>query len=447
MAVIVSKFSRSRVANLALGLLYAFVYEYVYANYIMVVFDYGDSTRSHVVNDNIIWYYVLAALPFVFFKGVKTIGAAMSLFLYVLAYIPMMNMLYVGNYAESIRIPYAVALFVAMSAFFLSDNIYAFRRLLTQKRKLIPFKTLEIITAIMFVYLVIVQRSNIHMVNFIEDSAEMYDLRAANNMGGNYIMAWLRSAFIPLLFVCYLHKKDFVKYAISFGAYIVLFMIDMQKITFIYPFALTGLYFLATFREVSFKKYFHIVFMAIMIIVALVLMGNLDNPVLYVIATIFIFRTMCIEGLEMNTYLQFFEIGNHPYTYYNHIGIINAITHANPYPESIGIAVTGGGANANGVFWLMDGVAAAGSIGVIIISIIFIVVKSTLNSMDRKCSVALCVCIMLNGIQAMVNVSLFTALNSCGFIMIYLIFMFFDLSILKDKSTYKVKRKLNLQNA
>lgn len=446
MAGIVSRFSRSRVANLALGVLYAFVYEYVYANYIMVVFDYGDSTRQHVVTDSIIWYYILSALPFIFYKGIKTIGAAMSLFLYVLAYIPMMNMLYVGNYVESIRIPYSIALFVSMSAFFLTDNIYAFKRFLTQKRKLIPFRTLEILTAIMFIYLVIVQRSNIHMVNFLEDSTKMYDLRAANSMGGNYIMAWLRSAFIPLLLVCYLHKKDFVKYAISFGAYIVLFMIDMQKITFIYPFVLTGLYFLATFKESSFKKYFHIFFIAIMIIVALVLMGQLDNPVLYVIATIFIFRTMCIEGLELNTYLQFFEIGNHPYTYYNHIGVINAITHANPYPESIGIAVTGGGANANGVFWLMDGVAAAGSIGVIIISIIFIVVKATLNSMDRKCSVALCVCIMLNSIQAMVNVSLFTALNSCGFIMIYLFFMFFDLSILKDKSLYKRKSGIEIQN-
>ena len=88
----------------------------------------------------------------------------------------------------------------------------------------------------------------------------------------------------------------------------------------------------------------------------------------------------------------------------------------------------------------MDGVAAAGVVGVIIISIIFIFVKAILNSLDRKCSVALCVCIMLNGIISMVNVSLFTALNSCGFIMIYLIFMFFDLSCLKEQSMYKIKK-------
>ena len=145
----------------------------------------------------------------------------------------------------------------------------------------------------------------------------------------------------------------------------------------------------------------------------------------------------------MNTYLQFFELGHHPYTYYNHIGIINAITHANPYPQSIGLAVTQGGGNANGVFWLMDGVAAAGVAGVIIISIIFVFVKAFLNSLDRKCSVALCVCIMLNGIISMVNVSLFTALNSCGFIMIYLVFMFFDLSCLKGQSKYKLPERIN----
>lgn len=433
-------FLRSRIFNLVLGILYAFVYEYVYANYIMVVFDQG-GIRQHVVTNDIFWYYVLSALPFMFFIGIKTIGAAMSLFLYVLAYIPMMNMLFTGNFAESIRILYAIALFLSMSAFFMTDHIYAYRKLITSKRKLIPFRILEIITAIMFIFLVIIQRGNIHFVNFLQDSSEMYELRAANSMGGNYIMAWLRSAFIPLLLVCYLHKKQYVKYLISFGAYIVLFMIDMQKITFIYPFLLTGMYYLATFREERFKKYFHVVLITMMIIIPLLLMGQLDNPVFYVVASIFIFRTMCIEGIELNTYLQFFEISNHPYTYYTHIGLIDAVTHANPYPESIGIAVTEGNSNANGVFWLMDGVAAAGVVGVLIISLIFILVKSVLNSLDRKCSVALCVCVMLNGIQAMVNASLFTALNSCGFILIYLVFIFFDLSILK---TNHCIRKINV---
>ncbi len=436
---IVSKFARSRIINVALGVLYAIVYEYVYANYIMDVFDYGDTTRQHVVTSSIVWYYVLSAVPFMFFKGVKTFGAALSLFLYILAYIPIMNMLYVGNYPDSIRDPYAIVLFISMCAFFLTDHLYAFKALQLKKRKLLSFKTLEIISAIMFIYLVIVQRGNIHFVNFIDSAARMYDLRAENSLGGNYIMAWLRSAFIPLLLVCYLHKKDFAKYAICFGAFIVLYMIDMQKITFLYPFVLTGLYFVATFREEGFKRYFHIFFIMIMTVLALFLMTQLDNPILYTIAFIFLFRTMCIEGIEMNTYLQFFEIGHHPYTYYNHIGIINAITHANPYPQSIGLAVTEGGGNANGVFWLMDGVAAAGVVGVIIIGIIFIFVKAILNSLDRKCSVALCVCIMLNGIISMVNVSLFTALNSCGFIMIYLVFMFFDLSCLKEHPLYKIK--------
>jgi hypothetical protein len=441
----VLNFLQGKAASFALGLLYAFVYEYVYANYIMVVFDYGDSTRQHVVTDSIVWYYVLSAIPLIFFRGIKTFGAALSFFLYILAYIPIMNMLYVGNYPVSIRVSYAIALFVAMCAFFLTDHIFAFKTLLSRKRKQFPFRTLEIITTIMFIYLVIVQRGNIHFVNFIESAAEMYDFRAENNMGGNYVMAWLRSAFVPLLLVCYLHMKDYVKYAISFGTYIVLFMIDMQKITFIYPFVLTGLYFIATFREESFKRYFHVFLIAVMIVSALLLMTKLDNPVLSTIAFIFIFRTMCIEGLEMNTYLHFFEISHNPYTYYNHINIVDAITNANPYPESIGLAVTGGEGNANGVFWLMDGVAAAGVAGVIIISIVFIFVKAILNSLDRKCSVALCVCIMLNGIISMVNVSLFTALNSCGFIIIYLVFMFFDLSCLKEKSMFKAPK--TIQNA
>ena len=141
-------------------------------------------------------------------------------------------------------------------------------------------------------------------------------------------------------------------------------------------------------------------------------------------------RTQCIEGMELNTYLTFFGHDglSHSYTYYSHIGIINAITGMYPYSTSLGHAVTNGGANANGMFWLMDGVAAAGLEGCIFISAIFIFVKGLFNGISNRCNVALFSIISLFTMSMTMNVSLFTALLSCGLILFYLIFVYVDFS-------------------
>ncbi len=291
---------------------------------------------------------------------------------------------------------------------------------------------METLTIGLFLICLALNREKLHYVNIFEDGDELYELRESSSVGG-YVVAWLRSAFLPLMFVVYLKRKNYLKYVVCFVSYLLLFMMDKQKMTFFYPFLLTSLYYFVTYNDSFFKKYFHLILVFIFIVVPLCLMANLENPIIYTIAAFFIMRTMCIEGMETLTYLNFFEIHNHPFTYYNHINFVNAITHANPYSESIGIVVTQGGANANGIFWLMDGIAAAGVLGVLIISVFFVLIKSVINSMDARCSTALCVCIMLNGIQSMINVSLFTALNSCGFIVLYVIFLFFDLNVLTEK--------------
>lgn len=424
--------SRNKLLNIALGLSYAIIYDHVFANYICTVFNYHASAQHVILPHTYPTYLLLSAIPFLFYRGIYSISAAFSLFIYVFAYIPILNNVLTWGYSEGIQTAYSSILFMSMCAFFLTDRLFLLKRIMTRKRHLIPFKYLELISLTLFLILIISQRGNIHFVNFMEDKQELYDMRAANSMGGNYIMAWLRSALLPLLLVCYLRKGSYTKYAACFGAYLVLFMIDMQKLTFFFPFALTGLYFIVSVQANKFSERFHIFLFVLIGTLSLWLMTQLDNPVLQMLAFIFIMRTVCIEGMIANTYLNFFEISHHPFTYYSHINIVNVFTNSNPYPQSVGLAVTDGDGNANAIFWLMDGVAAAGIYGIVIISIIFIVVKSILNTISLKCSTALCVVVMLNGIMSMVNVSLFTALFSCGFIVLYLIFLFFDLSILKE---------------
>lgn len=86
--------------------------------------------------------------------------------------------------------------------------------------------------------------------------------------------------------------------------------------------------------------------------------------------------------------------------------------------------MAGDGGVSNATFWLMDGVAAWGMAGVIIISLLFVIFKSIMNSADARCSVPIYVCISLQGIMSMINLSLFTSINTCGLLMLYLVLLF-----------------------
>jgi hypothetical protein len=88
----------------------------------------------------------------------------------------------------------------------------------------------------------------------------------------------------------------------------------------------------------------------------------------------------------------------------------------------LGVAVTEGGMNANATFWITDGLAAMGWEGIIFISIIFILFKAVMNSIELKYDKIYCIVIFLPAISAMLNASLFTSILSCGFLILYLLF-------------------------
>ena len=60
----------------------------------------------------------------------------------------------------------------------------------------------------------------------------------------------------------------------------------------------------------------------------------------------------------------------------------------------------------------------------------FIIFKSLFCSIDFKVDKGMSLCVLLFAIASMVNLSLFTAILSCGFLVFYLVVMFFDLDIL-----------------
>lgn len=439
--------AKKGVRNLILALFYAVAYDYIYCNFVNELFGYSlEGTYVRLSGFNYFLYLIIASTPLVLYKGIRTIASAYSLFVFLLAYIPIINSLFVYNYPINVVFTYTIVFFVSMCAFFLTDKVYLLRRIQANNKNRIPFVVLECLTLFFLVIVIVSNRSQLHFVNFFSESKDvLYDLRADTSIRFVYLSFWLKSAFLPVLLVEYLKEKNYIKYCLVFLAFFVAFMVDKQKGTALSPFVITGLYFVVSYLKQFFSLYFHvflIFFLAVpTFFYVLYYSGHnmeIENtPLLSGIAILLIMRTQCICGMELERYMDFFVVQAHPYTHYGHINIVNSLIKVYPYKESVGRVVAGDGSNSNATFWLMDGVAADGLMGVLIISVVFILFKATMNSLDIRVNKYLLLCITLIGVVSMLNVSLFTALNSCGFIVLYLIVLVFDLKTLNSQNTFQ----------
>ena len=137
------------------------------------------------------------------------------MFTYILVYIPVINALWCYSFSYDVQIEYSIVFFICMCMFFYTDRIYILKSLFKRKTGLIPFKYLEY--AVLF-------------VNFLQDSAELYDARAEMNVKGIYLVCWMRSCFLPLIMVSALRNKNYRKYFLVLFAFLLIFMLDKQKL-------------------------------------------------------------------------------------------------------------------------------------------------------------------------------------------------------------------------
>ena len=427
--------------NFTIASIYAIIYDYVYCNYIYNVWiTYADGSYIPMNDFDYVTYIFISAFPFIFYKGLKYIASAFSLFVYVFVYIPFIESLFVNGYPDYLRIPYSIVFLILTSLFFLTDRIYILKSIFKKRKRLFPFKYIIILTYLLLFCVIIFNRGQMHFVNFFSDANDLYSLRSDTNLHGIYFVCWIRAALLPLLLVYYLNRKSLVGVLVVIIAYLLVFMMDKQKLTIIFPLALIVIYYSFVYYKENFSNFFHVFLLSLFAIVSLILTNLETTPVILTLGMLIILRIQCIAGLQLERYLDFFVINDNPYTYYTHISIINKLTGLYPYGSlSIGQAVAGDGGNSNAAFWLMDGIAGWGIIGCIIISIIFIFFKSLMNSMDSRCSVGITVTILLFGIQSMVNMSLMTAILTNGFFVLFLLFFFLNVGTIENPklNTYK----------
>lgn len=431
----------SLLLNIIVAVLYVLEYRYAYLHFVIERFGYANLTYDPVSGLTVLML-LQAVLPIVLYKGFRNIASGLSIFTYIFVYVPFVVTIYIASFPTYLRILFSLVFFILMCLFFATDNYSALKGVFIKRKRVFSFRYFEILFVLLFITALVINRRNLTFVNFLSADNALYELRAEEGVGelgkfNIYLTLWLSHAFLPILLVYYYINRKWLKFALSIVGFMVMFMIDKQKITFIIPFVMWGMLYVYRTRKQFLERYFHIILMSIMALSSLFLTYRIqktDNIALSGVAMIVILRTQCIEGEQLDRYAQFFEIENNPYTYYGHVRLINAITHTYPYPKSIGEMVADKeGSNSNATFLLMDGLAAAGLFGCLLIGLIFIFVKSVLNAMGKKYDNLLLVTILLFAIFSMLNTSLFTSLFSFGFIIIYFTLLFFKFPALEIK--------------
>lgn len=424
-----------------LMIMYAYVFDYIIKTFMFGLFSYMMTyTYRDMSIERTLLYLFLASFPILLYKGYNYLASIISFFVYILIYVPFIHILFVADYPSELSVLYIIFFFVFMCVAFLTDNITFGRTYMKSAKKKITLKKFERVVVLLLLIAVIMNISNMHFVNFLSDAeGTLYDLRAVNNTNSNaisdYLCRWLSQFLLPCLLVSYMIQKDYKKAAIPFVGCVCMYMIDLLKATLVVPIMTILFYFLYKRNPQSFNNNFHIYIIVALMVLPLILISS-EGMETSAITALLVMRTQCIAEVEFSQYFDFFQLQNNPYTYYTHIGVIGSLTGAYPYKQPLGYVVSGGAANSNATFFLTDGMAGGGIVSCIFIAIIFIVLKSYLNSVGDYYNKGLVTIILFFPIASLANVSLFTALLTGGFIVAYFVFRNVDIYTLYEPSIY-----------
>lgn len=417
--------------KLMLACIYALAYDFMYENFIYKLFSYiGNVDYVEMSMENRILWILLSILPFAAYKGLTKLSSFFVLFIYLFVYMPFVHAIFVAyNISQLQTYSYCLVMMTIMISLFKIGGDWAILRDIVVKPQM-SLRTVEIITLALTILYVAIAHNSMHFVNIFTQSGDMYAYREQNSevesLGGiAYVKGWLFGAFYPFLLVRYLKMKRRKMAVLPLIGYFLLFAVDMQKMTFLMPFALIFMYYVISLNDDKICNYLHSFMMVCILIISLVLYIFQDDKIVFTLAAIVLLRTVCVAGWLTQFYIHFFN--ENPYTYYSHINIVNYITESYPYTEPLGKVVAYGSQNANANFFLTDGVAACGLVGIVIVGLLFAVILMFINSISARYKKSDMFIMFMPTIAYFLNASIFTTLLSSGlFILIILVACFKD---------------------
>jgi hypothetical protein len=362
--------------------------------------------------------------------------------LYVTVIIPSMFVpLYVGLTPPAEAIWLVITLFVGFAIVGVSYAlpIRRFRGL-----SLPPQLFWSIVTAIavlLAAWLLVVYRKNLHILSF----ADVYDLRdaASDTAEGsqvNYAFMAITGAVGPFLMAYGLYYRKWWCFASGACSQLLIYSIGGTKGSILSILFVPGMYILLTRSRRPFGMKFLLGAIAVIGLPCLsyVMVGGEPGVIHAMALFVILLRTLSMNGLTTAQYYDFFT--RNPLTYYSHLHFVNwFIKYPYKYPigVEVGLRYSGDlGLDATGHFWAMDGLAALGLPGILVISVACACVFWLLDSIASRHTPELAALVITYAAYNIANIGLFTSLLSGGLFL--LMFALYYLPASKFPSTTQV---------
>ena len=407
------------------------MFHWVYVVWMEPLFSYLGVSYETSTPFRIIVTYSCIVLPVLWIPDeIKRPSQFMYWITYVLTYIPMIFIPLFTGYSDVDFLVYTLTLF---SGLLLLGASYIFP---LKKLEIPPFSntifwfTFLSIVGIFILLIVYYLGGSLKLVN-IFDSTQIYEQRLRDDVDRGpvaYPMNLLAGVFAPFLFAYGLAYKNKKLLVASFAVQLLIFSVGANKGFILNSGAMLGVFFLFrnSLKNVGTKILLSLSFPLFIIGFVYQFMRDDVTSEFFAFSSLIVFRTIGISTYNMPFYVDFFK--DHPYTYYTHINIINKLTGAYPYKRPMG-RVLGNyfhdnpEFNMNANFWLTDGIASIGLIGIPIISLVGALVFYIFDCSGIRHSKLFVIILSAYAALVLQNVSLFTTVitGGLGFLMILLL--------------------------
>lgn len=413
---------RFTILNSVIAIIYIALFRLVYVNYLAV---WHAQYAYRVENENplaIASTNLLAFLPILLYKAEDKISDLISIFLYVMVYVPTLIGLQYYYEDYTFVLPFQFAYLFAFVLFFLSGRNKISKQKYGNLKNSINSKYFIAFAVFDILLIIILFHSKMRFVSFYN----VYDLREENAEISSgiplvpYLILWLNS-ICPLIIAigCKMKNKWYI--LLGFFMTLIYYMIDgMKSILFISAVAY-GIFYLL--NKKGMKYVFPIIVLPLVLSYLLIALD--DDEVVHMGISIMMNRTYGISSQITPMYIDVFE--NHPHTYLAHVRIINSLTGLYPFgDQALGYAISelysGKYGQSNSNFLVTDGIASAGVVGIILISLFFYFLISFLNKVTNRFGFGFVAATMIGAILELSNLSIFTTLLSSG--LLFLIFYY-----------------------
>lgn len=400
------------------AIIFGAAFHYAYVTYINPLFAYASYLYFTPSIESVLFTYILVAAPVVRYRTSVLPAAYGAALIYALCYVPA-QLILLFNWQRSLD-----ELFLLQASVAASMTVLLFASQLGGKRQVfnVPHHNsqrlswaLAFLTLFSCIVFLIANYKSMRLVSF----EEVYDLRFETtqiNKGAfvNYLTAWFSYCFLPFYFTRGILRRSFIDIGVGLAGGLLIYMAMGSKASILMGFIMFGLHLLFESSKVFLLRLLLTLSVAVLLCIALLP----DEGPLFFVKSILLIRVLAVGGWTMSTYYEYFT--THGFTYYTHIGPINALTNAYPYGnyslgQLIGIEYSGSErANFNANFWASDAFAAWGIAGVPIATAALCIIFYVINRASRGYSAEFVVLWLAGFWLALLNVPLSVALLSGG---------------------------------